>query len=231
VHQAAQERLRRAGEAHERGRQHRADCQRRHADFIGLQAEITQATTDRLRSSRGKVDLSLFEGRIAERAKAEIELAAAVESESALLREHGVAVTDLQESERLLRLARTRVTNLERARLRGELHRLELRVAAYHQAIDRGDEQWPWPSVCEALDADPLNADITVEPPDAPVPDPPKPVVIFSDRIRLMQPIGVEGDPVELTHAELMAMQREAPSAVPFAVREEMAKQRAQGGG
>jgi hypothetical protein len=231
THQAAQERLRRAGDAHQRGRQHLADCQRRDAGFVGLQAEITQATTDQLRTSRGKVDLSLFESRIAERAKAEIELAAAVESESALLREHGLAVGDLQEAERLLRPARTRVTNIERARLRGDLRRLELQVAAYEQAINRDDDMWPWTPVCARLDADPMNADITVTVPDEPVPDPPKPVVIFNDKITLMRPIGApEGEPVELTHAQFAAMQREAPPTEPFAVREEMAKQRAQGG-
>jgi hypothetical protein len=231
VHQAAQERLRRAGDAHERGRQHVADCQRRHAGFVGLQAEITQATTDQLRSSRGKVDLSLFEGRIAERAKAEIELAAAVESESALLREHGLAVTDLQESERLLRLARTRVTNIKRGELHEELHRLELQVAAYKQVIGRDDNQWPWRSVAEALDNDPINAGMELTVPDAPVADPPAPVVIFNDRIRLMQPVGVTGEPVELTHAQLMQATREAPPDQPLAIREEMARQRAQGGG
>jgi hypothetical protein len=183
-----------------------------------------------LRSSRGKVDLSLFEGRIAERAKAEIELAAAVESESALLREHGRAVGDLQEAERELRLARTRVTNIKRGELREELHRLELQVAAHRQVIERDDDQWPWRSVAEALDNDPINASMELTVPEEPVPDPPAPVVIFADKIRLMQPIGApQGDTVEISHAELMAMQREAPPTEPFAVREALAKQRAQG--
>jgi hypothetical protein len=67
------------------------------------------ATVEQLRGSRGKPDLTMFESRIADRAKADMVLVAASESEVALHREMADATRQLQETEHKVWDAMTRL--------------------------------------------------------------------------------------------------------------------------
>jgi hypothetical protein len=196
THRAAQEALEAARAAHERGRHHLSDCQRHAASFITLQDEVNAATIEQLRGSRGKPDLHLFEGRINDRTRAEIALAAAIESERTLLREQAEAVTRLQRAEQDRHLAVDRVIGFQQSKLFTEATRLAQASAAHRQIARCAQEEWPWTKITEALLADPLNAPLdgfTV--PDEPRPEkPPIPAHSPGDgMIRIQHPINEGG--------------------------------------
>jgi hypothetical protein len=90
--------------------------------------------------------------------------------------------------------------------LREELTRRELKTAALRQALERGPRAAPWLPVTEALLADPMTAALEVAVADAPLPNPPKPVYLFTDKITLAN----TGETI--TMAEMMRRDRERGS-------------------
>jgi hypothetical protein len=207
---ASQEALRLAAEAHQRGREHLSACQRHHASFATLQAEVNEATTEQLRSSRGKPDLSMFEGRIADRTKAELQLNAAIESERLFLAEHGQAVTRLQETEAAYEAALTALIDHASLQFDEEISRLSDRLAALKQAKYRSRDRAPWFAVVERLKQDPMGADLNVTVADTPEPDdPPTPAIpmfVHRSTIRTVLPLdqgGGTSEPMDIVEFDL----------------------------
>jgi hypothetical protein len=203
--QASQACLEAAEQAHQRGMEHRAACERRHASYSGLQAELNEATVEQLRSSRGRPDLSLFEGRISARLQAEMALAAAAESERTLRTELVAATTQLQEQQRLLQLATDRVLNIHRGHLYSEATRLAESAAAHRQIASREQTEWPWAQITEALLLDPMGAALdsfTVPETPRPAPPPPPAYLPQSGVIRVMRPTSEGGGFTEVDEGE-----------------------------
>jgi hypothetical protein len=213
-------------QAHLRGRQHVADCQKRAAAFVGLERDIALSVTAQLRGSDGKPVLGEFETALHDRAVADAALTAATAAEQTLLTEHAQATTTWQEADRRVKQEFAGVVAIAGF---GQLHARARELRAQLDAVERTirytdiNEDHP---LGKALLADPLNAavDIQVNPDAAPAPTPVRVVV---NRVRVANPDGTMTEPID--EADFWAAQRAATLAAAgdtesFAIREQRAK-------
>ena len=199
--------MRAAAEAHQRGLAHAAKCQKRVAGFVVIADQIAERTLQDLRDD-GRAELTAEEkAHLAERTEAEVALAAAQRAETQLLRELGIATDRHTAAERAQTAAVRLLTDTERGRLREEIARLECKIAACQQVIDRHDAAAPWSVVVERLLSDPAEASLEVEVADAPEPVPLAPFV-YSSVVTVAAPVG-HGDDEEITADQYFARQRE----------------------
>jgi hypothetical protein len=231
---AAQDALERAEQAHQRGMEHRAACQRRVASFSDLQGAITESVTEQLRSSRStKPDLSVYSGRIADKLASEMQLHGAVEAERTFRTELATATTTLQEAERLLRLATDRVLNIHRGHLYSEATRLAELATAHRQVASREQNEWPWDTITEALLLDPMGAALdSFTVPDTPLPPKPVPVAYLpsSGTVTIMNPDGTRGETIDEADFYRMRTAEVRPVVIPSQLDEQQVRERARRG-
>jgi hypothetical protein len=229
----AQDALRAAEQAHQRGLDHQRRCQSRMAAYATLDAQVTEATLAALRNEAGRVDELPAELRalVGEREVARVDLLGADEAIAVLLREMTAATTRWQQSDRRVKLALGAVVAVGIAKLREKQHQLESELQtvinmAYSVVVSEDN------ALGRALVADPLGAPVEIEvDPDA------KPAAMHA--VAAVMPskitIFVDGKPEVITEEEFWRRQREkrlaeANQAEPFSVRELRASETAQRG-
>jgi hypothetical protein len=213
-------------QAHLRGRQLVADCQRKAAAFVGLEQTIATTVTDRLRQSDLQPDMTDFEAALRDRVVADAALTAATAAEATLLGEHAQATTTWQEAVRRAKQEFAAVVDAAGfGPLRARARELRAQLDAVERTIRYTDINEDHP-LGKALLADPLNAavDIQVNPDAAPAPTPVRVVV---NRVRVANPDGSMTEPID--EADFWAAQRAARLAAAgdmesFAIREQRAK-------
>jgi hypothetical protein len=220
-----------AQQAHLRGQQNRADCQRRAAAFVGLEDSIALAVTAQLRGSDGKPVLGEFEAALHDRAVADAALTAATAAEATLLGEHAQATGRWQEADRRVKQEFAAVVDAAGlAPLRAKARELRAQLDAVERTIRYTviGEDHP---LGKALLADPLGAAVDIEVnPDAKPPV--QPVRVINHTVKVMNLDGTQSEPID--EAEFWAAQRAARLATAgdmesFAIRQQRAKAMANG--
>jgi hypothetical protein len=218
---AALEALERAQEAHLRGLDRVARCQKAAAALAGLDQAATVAVLDQVRAGeQGGLPPEVRDA-VAEREAARIELAAATEAEAVLLREHGAATEAYRGADDAQKAAVGALILMAKEQLRPEIDRLKQRAGRLNRAFVTAQQGEPWPAPWRELAERPLadpEADLTVEVSDAeePIPEPPPPPV---------PPRVVAPDPAMA--AAIMEANRQGEVEVPLAIREWHARQAA----
>jgi hypothetical protein len=134
----ADEVLRRAEAAHDRAEHHRETCTRTLAGFAGLADEITAHVTEALRCDIGRVDPSIDEEtelRIGDRAKAEVEMAAAERAASTLLGERATAAQRVGECDVAMKRAAAAVIAIAAEAMAMRIVAMEEEVAQMREAL------------------------------------------------------------------------------------------------
>jgi hypothetical protein len=217
--------LERAQQAHLRGRQHIADCQKRAAAFVGLERDIALAVTVQLRDTDGNPVLGDFEAALHDRAVADAALTAAAAAEQTLLAEHAKATTTWQAADRAVKAALDQIAAIPVGRLRDRQRALDAEsnaIGATMAALVISEDH----GLGRRLIADPLGADIDIAvDPDAKPSV--RPVRITNHTVRLMNSDGSTTDPVsehDWFAAQRAARLAAAGDAESFAIREQRAK-------
>jgi hypothetical protein len=223
-----------AADAHGRALHHQRKCRDALCAFTGIDGEADAFVTTALRDD---IDASLppaLRERLQQRDLAQVAAAAADRAVDVLLQELSAATTEHQRSERAVSMAIGALVDLAKIAPREALGAARQRVAALEQACAAAPSSPVWQPLAAALQRDPIHADLVIEIGAEPLPiDPPWRTVGGLPAIVTI--MGQDGTVERVPESEFFRRAREereaaaVASAEPFAVREELARQRAQG--
>ena len=211
--ETADEALQVAVERHGRAQAEETRCRLALADYAALPAEIARHKELALRTGVEPGLPASMRARLQGRATAEADLEAARQAVPVFAEERRLAQQAYGRASWQVTAALRSVLDVERDRLRADLHVIEQHAEAYRQVLRHGNLAAPWDAVTAGLLADPMAAPIAVEVPEAPLPEPPPVPLVASPPpalVALARPVGDPG-PVEIvSEAEIAARARTA---------------------